>query len=390
MKRLMVPWLAVLMVTGGCETGRQPAFVEPWDTLPRLESIALDYARAHHVDFDFSNTHPETGTKEITDVAYLYYYHTKDQPYYRFKIERDGQVLEAGLMIPAAISRKPNPVVAAKPPVESATNAVAGTNAPAQAAPAAPPPPAQGAVQATVASQPATVTPAAAQTAPGANGSETPKRPAHPAMAPERQFAEFNCAISIPSDYEPTNSLPTPPKSLVMSANFVNVLAGSGFFINVSLAPHAEIDDIGVSNLEQAVVKEWKDLGIESELVSGRIITVAGVKAYERVGWMTIGKKRLSSLAYLMCADGKAYVVQAVCKGDISERPEMRATLDTFRFLKPPAPEASAASDLGSSLRSRLAGFRITRRLGIVIGAVVVGIAVVGVLLSRLGRRGPP
>ena len=81
----------------GCGTDRRTLpTAESWDSLPRLERIARDYAKQHAVAFDFAGTHPESRIDPWhTNLAEIDFYHGMNQPVFGAKIDRGGSVVDS-------------------------------------------------------------------------------------------------------------------------------------------------------------------------------------------------------------------------------------------------------------------------------------------------------
>ena len=72
---------------------------EKWDSLPRLERIAREYARQQKLSFDFANTHAETHVYTENDIAFIYFFHGMHEPVLTVEIDSKGKVIEADIAI---------------------------------------------------------------------------------------------------------------------------------------------------------------------------------------------------------------------------------------------------------------------------------------------------
>ena len=108
MKMFIIILLALPILTSGCGTkGRSQAADEKWDSLPRLERIARDYAKQHKVDFDFAGTHAEVRDDPWhTNVAIIDFYHGMHQSVFEASIDRSGKVVETQI---ATLEEPPPP-----------------------------------------------------------------------------------------------------------------------------------------------------------------------------------------------------------------------------------------------------------------------------------------
>lgn len=103
MKRFIVLSLALPILVSGCRTAHQAREQDKsWASLPRLESIAKDYAKQHKIDFEFINARPELilDAKE-PNVAWVNFYHGKHDTFFAAAIDRGGTVVFAGRIEPA-------------------------------------------------------------------------------------------------------------------------------------------------------------------------------------------------------------------------------------------------------------------------------------------------
>jgi len=69
--------------------------------------------------------------------------------------------------------------------------------------------------------------------------------------------------------------------------------------------------------------------------VRGKLIEIAGIKSYERLGEILINGKPVSVLTQTVPADGKLYSLQGMrLDGNASEDPEIRQAFASFRFIE--------------------------------------------------------
>ena len=66
---------------------------ELWDSLPRLERIAREYASHHNVGFDFTNA-KLFGGYDYSNIAVIDFFHDVDQPYFEARIDSNGKIVE--------------------------------------------------------------------------------------------------------------------------------------------------------------------------------------------------------------------------------------------------------------------------------------------------------
>jgi hypothetical protein len=99
MKTFAITLMSVSGFVAGCDTGgKTHAAAEKWDSLPRLERIARDYAKQQAVDFDFTGSHPEARLDPWhTNVAIIDFYHGMHQTVFEAHIDRSGKVIETHL-----------------------------------------------------------------------------------------------------------------------------------------------------------------------------------------------------------------------------------------------------------------------------------------------------
>jgi len=402
MKRF-IRWLELLLLVvlaAGCNTERPAAvIVTPWDDLPKLERIARDYAKAHNVAFDFSNTRAEAGAKEATDIAYVYFYHDKSQPFFRCKIDHEGQVLEAGLVEPASTTRRAHPyavVASDASPGEKGARVVDGTSA---SNPAPSPPQSQpGTAGATQVRPPEAESvrpsPLAASANTGAwrgdahldtlrvggvtytnvtvttvlteevffrhdGGTghaklkeldpEMQQQLAHSTFSLERRFAQYNCAITIPSGYQGAR-LDLEGGPAFEAAFQKNDRSRTVGLIMLNEDYKGDVDDGFAARAERELI--YSSFEVEASL-PGRYLLVGGLKGYEHVILLhdtsPRGKKNhFAEVIRYVAAEGRVYVLIGMMPNESIETPgndpEIMATLDSFRFLQAPAPDAAPAA----------------------------------------------
>lgn len=192
------------------------------------------------------------------------------------------------------------------------------------------------------------------------------------AFAQEREFPERNCAITPPEGWGEVKDLPSKSGILALYANpektslLILLLDEKNSF-------RGEMDDRFVTGFEK---------GVESsgggKKISGKFIEVEGIRSYERLGTLMVDGAEASTLMRAIPADGKFYHVQAIrYDGKAEEDPEIRQGLESFRFLKAPAPPGlnSPAFDKGY-------------QIGYLIGKMIVPVALVLFLLMVIGGTG--
>ncbi len=103
MKGFIILLFALPLLAGGCRTNHQARTQDTsWASLPRLESIAKDYAKQHEIAFDFTNARPELSFDEQDpNVAFVSFYHGRHDTFFQAEINRSGTVLWASPVEPA-------------------------------------------------------------------------------------------------------------------------------------------------------------------------------------------------------------------------------------------------------------------------------------------------
>jgi hypothetical protein len=99
MKKLAITLISMSGLLVGCGTSSQTqTTAEKWDSLPRLERIARDYAKQQAIAFDFTGSHPEVRDDPWhTNVAIIDFYHGMHQPVFEASIDRSGKVIETDI-----------------------------------------------------------------------------------------------------------------------------------------------------------------------------------------------------------------------------------------------------------------------------------------------------
>ena len=102
MKRFIILSLALPILAYGCCTDHHAQkHDKSWASLPRLESIAKDYAKQHEIDFDFTNARPElTFDDQKPNLAWVCFYHGKHDTFLEVTIDRSGTVVFASPVEP--------------------------------------------------------------------------------------------------------------------------------------------------------------------------------------------------------------------------------------------------------------------------------------------------
>jgi len=121
---------------------------------------------------------------------------------------------------------------------------------------------------------------------------------------------------------------------------------------------------------DEAVIADF-ERGLEAsgggKRVWGRMVEVAGVQAYERLGELEVEDRPGTGMVRFFAVKDRSYGLQGVVFGEnASEDPEILNFLESFRFLAPPTPVESA------SVAYKL-GYQVGRyiKMGFVLGAAV-------------------
>lgn len=192
------------------------------------------------------------------------------------------------------------------------------------------------------------------------------------AFAQERVFPDKNCAITPPVGWEEVEDLPAQAGFLALYANpkKTSILI---LLLDEKNTFNGELDERFVEGFEK---------GVESsgggKKISGKFIEVEGIKSYERSGTLMVDGAEASTLMRAVPADGRFYHVQAMrYDGKAEDDPEIRQGLESFRFLKTPAPPRLNSGAYGK-------GYQI----GYFIGKLLVPAILILVVVLVLGGIG--
>src|SRR5690349_14216656 len=186
----------------------------------------------------------------------------------------------------------------------------------------------------------------------------------------ELEFPRYNCAITPPEGWSRVPN-PTEQPSLLVTLAKADQTALLLLVIN-DRQPSGPLNDRFVSDFEQGLkISGW------GERTSGKFIEVRGMKAYERFGNFSANGRTASAILQGIPTDGVFYCLQGFrFDGEVSEDPDVRKVLASFRFIKPPQVPRDG-------LFSQSLGYRTGTLIG---RAIVVGIFILAVLtLIRYG-----
>lgn len=196
----------------------------------------------------------------------------------------------------------------------------------------------------------------------------------------EQQFQAHNFAITVPETWRPTVIEDQPSVAAAFSTadgkKWVYVIID-----DKSKVRNPEMDDRYIREYEAGIVSSHG-----SKLKWGRPADVAGIKGYERLGERESNGRKITILTRVVLGDGKHYIVDGMLMGgDASEDPEIRAAMESFRFLRTPAKIGR-----GSGSASFRAGHAQGQLTMWVLAIVAIGYGVVTAMKKRGGGGKPP
>ncbi len=202
-------------------------------------------------------------------------------------------------------------------------------------------------------------------------------------IAQEREFPAQNCAITPAAGWhEITNVPPQEGRCAVFNdaadTRLLLILADSRL-----ISPFPLNDHFG-ANFEQTI--EGKGFGkFVGKRVSGNFIGLGGIKCYERLGEGVVNGRNASTIVQFVPVDGMAYELIAIrFEGDANHDQEIRKTLASFRFIKPPTPAPPPKAYATGYFMGQLLGWTV-------LGPIAV--AVIRFIFRRTGstrRQAPP
>ena len=185
-------------------------------------------------------------------------------------------------------------------------------------------------------------------------------------LGQERQFSAQNFAITPPTGWMAVSNR---VNQRGLAATFANRQRTRIVFVvidNREIVLH-EMNDRFIANWERDAERAGKE-----KPLSGKIIEVAGLKSYERLGYDSLGGRRHSSLMRAIPTKDGLYVVNGMrFDGDASEATDIVDCIGSFRFLTPPDLPRPAI---------RSASYRISRLIGALTGVALFVLLVIGVV----------
>lgn len=200
------------------------------------------------------------------------------------------------------------------------------------------------------------------------------------ALAKDLQFADENCAITLPDTWLELTNLPRRQGQLAVYSD-----AARKRFVLLCVStekPSGPMDDRVVADFELGIRKSGG-----GERISGQYVEVAGIKSYERSGALDSHGKHLSTINLFVPGEDKYYSIQGMrSDGDASDDPEIQQIIGSFRFLHPFVPSYVPNPD---SPEAKFA--QTTTKLILTIAAVAfVVYCIVSSLRRRPASRPPP
>jgi len=149
--------------------------------------------------------------------------------------------------------------------------------------------------------------------------------------ADEWTFPKHNCAITPPQGWQTLTNGNFQPSQVVTFTDperkrFVIVL------VDTQHKPVGKIDEKFISDFERGVEKSGG-----GKRTSGKVIEVAGLETYDRIGFLLAGGRRTSTWMQTIPTDRGFYVLEGLSAGGkADEDPEIRESFASFRFLNSP------------------------------------------------------
>jgi hypothetical protein len=203
---------------------------------------------------------------------------------------------------------------------------------------------------------------------------------AYRAFGQEREFANYNCAVTIPDGWQKMTNLPPQPGLI---GAFARPDKTRLVMLVVDTQSHLSgpLDDRSVSEFERGLERSGG-----GNRVSGKFIEIGGIKAYERLGQAAVKGKTVSILLQVLVADGKVYSLQGMrFDGDVDRDPEIRGIFTSFRFITPPAAPTASSSATSTAYR---AGY-LVGRIGALALVFIGGVAIIGNMFGRRRNHKP-
>lgn len=157
--------------------------------------------------------------------------------------------------------------------------------------------------------------------------------------AQEKVFPNSNAAITPPDSWTDVTA-PTQQKGMLISFRD-HENRRTVFMLEYEIkSPFAEVDDKFIANYEAGQTKAGNP-----KPISGRIITIQGIKAYERIGESTYNGRTFSTIQRVIPTEGRHLILSGMLMGGgvAAEDPEIRHFMESFRYLKPPPSSPSDA-----------------------------------------------
>jgi hypothetical protein len=198
-------------------------------------------------------------------------------------------------------------------------------------------------------------------------------------IAQEREFPQYNCAITPPPGWHERTNVSSQDAVRVL---FMNPTRTRMLFLVIDdkHGPPGPMDDRYVAEFERGY--ERSSAG---KRLSGKFIEVAGLKSYERLGTQVIKGKNASTIMRLIPIQGKSYNIEAMrFDGAAGNDPEIRAALDSFRFITPPSPPTRSAYETGYLIG------RLTPIVMVVVAAIWGVLAIISRWRNSTRQKAPP
>jgi len=199
------------------------------------------------------------------------------------------------------------------------------------------------------------------------------------AGAAEVGFVPQNCALTLPQGWGLNTNLPKIPFLVACYAN-PDQTAIVMLMVNTRDKPSGPINEKFIRDFNTGVEESGG-----GKFISGKLIKMGGLPAYERAGLMTIKGQQIINLIRVVQVKGQSYSIQGMRfdGGDVTKDPQVLQVFDSFRFLHPPVPPPSA--EYSASYRF---GTFVGRAL--VVLAIIGGVAAIIFTVIRVRRRRLP